>query len=276
MSIKKMFLVIYTGTGLAILGLGAAALLMLSAQKDLNESQEIRYKSYQVALELRQNSEDLTRLARTYVVTGDEKYEKEYWDLVDISNGKKPRKDGRTASFTQLMKELNFSDAEFAKIKESEDKSNELVSTEEKAMNAVKGLFQDANGKYTVHSAPDLELARRLVHDENYHRQRAIILQPIDDFFKLLDERTKAEVEEHAAGSYFYLYIIFTVAAVMFILQIINFLIIRKKVNKPIDTLSNATGKIAAGDMSVVVDYKSKDEIGQLSMGFNLMIGKIK
>ncbi|MCU7501055.1 MAG: HAMP domain-containing protein [Ignavibacteria bacterium] len=276
MSIKKMFIIIYSITGLAIVGLGVSTLLMLRAQKELNESQEVRYKSYQLALELRQNSEDLTRLARTYVVTGDDKYEKQYWELVDISGGKKPRKDGRTASFSQLMKELNFSDDEFAKIKESEDKSNELVTTEQKAMNAVKGLFQDANGNYTVKGAPDMELARRLVHDENYNRQRAIILQPIDDFFKMLDNRTKKVVDGHVDDSYFYFYLICTIVASLIIIQIINFFLIHRKVNKPIDALRSAIGKIAVGDMSAVVDYKSNDEIGQLSAGFNNMIRKIK
>ncbi|QBC43175.1 hypothetical protein C1H71_06145 [Iodobacter fluviatilis] len=40
---------------------------------------------------LRQSSDDLTRLARTYVITGDAKYEKQYWDVLDIRNGKKAR-----------------------------------------------------------------------------------------------------------------------------------------------------------------------------------------
>ncbi|MGE5432328.1 MAG: HAMP domain-containing protein, partial [Syntrophomonadaceae bacterium] len=276
MSIKKMFLIIYTVTVLAILGLCVATVLMLNAQKALNESQEIRYKSYQVANELSQNSQNLTRLARTYVVTGDEKYEKQYWELVDISDGKKPRKDGRTISFAQMMKELHFTDEEFAKIQGSKEKSQELVKTEEKAMNAVKGLYPDPNGNYTVHGTPDPEMARRILHDDNYHRQVSIILEPINDFFKMLDERTQNEVNSHIADSYFYLYLIGAIIMILLVTQIINFFIIRKKVNKPIDALSNATGKIAAGDMSVVVDYKSKDEIGQLSMGFNLMIGKIK
>ncbi|MGE5400987.1 MAG: methyl-accepting chemotaxis protein [Ignavibacteriales bacterium] len=276
MTIKKMFIIIYFVTGLAIAGLGVSTFLLMQTQKDLVKSQEIRYKSYQVAIELRQNSEDLTRLARTYVVTGDDKYEKSYWDLVDISNGKKPRKDGRTISFAQMMKDLDFSQAEFDKIKESEDKSNELVSTEERAMNAVKGLFQDANGKYTVQGAPDLELARRLVHDENYHHQREIILQPIDEFFKLLDNRTQGIVDRYAAKSNSYLYLMVLLVITLIINQIISYIIVNKKVNKPIGNLSAATGKVAGGDFSVHVDYTSKDEIGHLSDGFNVMIGKIK
>jgi hypothetical protein len=44
-------------------------------QRALNESHEVRYKSHLLAQELRQSSDDLTRLARTYVVTGDNSYE---------------------------------------------------------------------------------------------------------------------------------------------------------------------------------------------------------
>ena len=47
--------------------------------------------SYLLADELRQSSDDLTRLGRVYVTTGDVKYEKQYFDILDIRNGKKPR-----------------------------------------------------------------------------------------------------------------------------------------------------------------------------------------
>ncbi|HEX2866722.1 MAG TPA: HAMP domain-containing protein, partial [Ignavibacteriales bacterium] len=276
MSIKKMFFVIYAVTGVAILCLGMATFNMFKAQKALNDSHENRYKSYQVAIELRQNSDNLTRLVRTYVVTGDEKYARQYWDLVDIANGKKPRKDGRTITFEQMMRELNFSEDEFRKIKESNDRSNELVATEERAINAMKGLFQDQYGKYTVQGKPDIELARRLVHDEKYHKFVESINEPIDEFYKLLDKRTQAEVDSHIADSYFYLYVI--LASILFLLlsQIVNYVMIRRKVNKPIEALSKATDKVIKGDMSAFVDYKSNDEMGQLSGGFNLMLDKIK
>lgn len=47
------------------------------------------------------------------------------------------------------MKEVGFTDAEFAKLKEAQDKSNGLVKTETIAMNAVKGLFEDSTGNFT-------------------------------------------------------------------------------------------------------------------------------
>jgi methyl-accepting chemotaxis protein len=62
---------------------GAIALLLTSVgvsfyqqeqiSKAMTEAQRGRYASRLLATELRQSSGDLTRLARTYVVTGDEK-----------------------------------------------------------------------------------------------------------------------------------------------------------------------------------------------------------
>jgi methyl-accepting chemotaxis protein len=43
-----------------------------------------RYSSYLLADELRQSSDDLTRLARTYVVSGDVEWEKQYFEILDI------------------------------------------------------------------------------------------------------------------------------------------------------------------------------------------------
>ncbi|MCU7492885.1 MAG: HAMP domain-containing protein [Ignavibacteria bacterium] len=57
--------------------------------------------------------------------------------------------------------------------------------------------------------------------------------------------------------------------------QTVNYLLIHKKISDPVGKLSLATRRVIDGDLSVTVDYKSNDEIGHLSEGFNTMIGKI-
>ncbi len=94
----------------------------------VDEMAQVRYASYQTADELRQSSDDLTRLGRTYVVTGEEKYEKMYMDILAIRNGEKPRPinyhtiywdlvleygqkpkpDGQAISLNQRMQDLGF------------------------------------------------------------------------------------------------------------------------------------------------------------------------
>lgn len=164
-------------------------------QSKLNAAQRQRHESYLLADELRQSSDDLTRLARTYVVTGDEKYEKEYWDIIAVRNGEKPRPDGRKAALQELMKEQGFTEAEFEKLREAEANSNALVTTETIAMNAVKGLFADDAGGYTKKGKPDPDMARRIMFDDQYHQDKAIIMAPISAFTEMLAKRTDDKVE---------------------------------------------------------------------------------
>jgi methyl-accepting chemotaxis protein len=169
-----------------------------------------------LADELRQSSDDLTRLARTYVVSGDAKYEQQYMDILDIRNGKKPRPqhyqriywdfvaageakprpDTEAIPLQTLMKAAGFSEQEFAKLSEAQRNSDALVKTEVIAMNAVKGLFDDGTGKFTKKAEPDLDMARKLMHSEDYHKFKAQIMKPVDEFFVLLDARTGLAVNQ--------------------------------------------------------------------------------
>lgn len=205
-----------------LLAIGGVTEWMLTNQKEITAAQERRYRSWLLADEMRQSSDDLTRLARTYVVTGDKRYEDQYWAVLDIRNGKaprpqhyeriywdfmaadgvKPRPDGKAVSLQQLMEEEGFTAGEFAKLREAQANSDGLVRTETIAMNAVKGLFDDGQGHYTKKGDPDLELARQLMHSREYHLEKAKIMKPIEEFFVLLDQRTGNEVQLLVERSY--------------------------------------------------------------------------
>ena len=205
-----------------LLAIGGVTEWMLTNQKEITAAQERRYRSCLLADEMRQSSDDLTRLARTYVVTGDKRYEDQYWTVLDIRNGKaprpqhyeriywdfmaadgvKPRPDGKAVSLQQLMEEEGFTAGEFAKLREAQANSDGLVRTETIAMNAVKGLFDDGQGHYTKKGEPDLELARQLMHSREYHLEKAKIMKPIEEFFVLLDQRTGNEVQLLVERSY--------------------------------------------------------------------------
>ena len=195
-------------------GLLALSLAALWTQRALQRSQENRFASYALANELRQSSDELTRLARTYCVTGDADYERQYWHVLDVRNGKRPRPDGRTVALRTLMQQQGFTAAEFAKLKEAEDNSNALVTTETIAMNAVKGLFADGQGGFTKRGEPDPELARRLMHDPQYHADKAAIMGPITRFEQMIDQRTEAAVQEARRRSDLMTILIVALAAV--------------------------------------------------------------
>ena len=64
------------------------------ANEEIARASRQRYVSYLLADELRQSSDDLTRLVRTYVVTGDPRWEQQYNEVVNIRSGKQPRPAG--------------------------------------------------------------------------------------------------------------------------------------------------------------------------------------
>ena len=190
--------------------------LLSTSAFELDRVHNLRFRSQQLATELRFSSDDLTRLARTYTVTGDAAYEQQYNAVLDMRNGKSTRPTpigriywdfvaagkmpmpaaGTTVPLMDLMREAEFSDAEFAAIEQAGKNSDGLVGLEVKAMNAVKGRFEDGRGGYTVSAAPDLEMARQLMHGKEYHQFKAGIVEHIDKFFVLLDERTLGAVNK--------------------------------------------------------------------------------
>ena len=200
-------------------GVVAAFLIQNWAQSRLQHAQETQYKSYLLADELRQSSDDLTRLARSYAVSGQQVYEDQYnaivamrdgerarpqlphriyWDLTG-ADGKAPRPDGEKKALLTAMEEMGFTAEELDKLKLSKANSDRLVKLETRAMNAVKGRFQDAGGAYSVTGAPDLVLARELLFSQEYQSGKAEVMKPVDEFFGLMEGRTAAAVASAAS-----------------------------------------------------------------------------
>lgn len=229
------------------------SILTAQVQGDLKEVNDKRYLSSQLANELKVSSEELTRLARTYVITGNTAYEEQYWDVIAVRNGEKPRPDGRTVSLQNLMEEAGFTDAEFAKLKESEENSNSLVTTETIAMNAVKGLFDDGRGNYTRNAEPDPEMARRIMFDQNYHQNKANIMAPISEFEDMLENRTQTEVNEVVANRDLLFWLTQIAIPAIIILALISIWVTRFNIMKPMNRIihhlrSNALNLSGAAD----------------------------
>ncbi len=195
----------------------AILLSLRDTQNELLKFNEIRYKSYITADELRQSSDDLTKLTRLYVITKltDEdqalEYLREYRAILDIRNGKIPRPEKysqifwdfaainhknptpnskTTKSLKEIMTDLKFSDAEFALLEESNNNSDKLVNTEVIAMNLVNGKIGKVEKAVIKTGESPYLAAIRIMHDRNYMQYKVDIMKPINLFFDKLDERT--------------------------------------------------------------------------------------
>lgn len=265
MTLKQTFAIIGSIFVLLFAGLATVTSLLLTNQHEIARNNEIRYDSFVLANELKDSSEDLTRLARTYVSTTDAKYEQQYWDVLAVRNGKKPRPDGRTVPLKVLMEHLGFTQAEFAKLKEAEENSNGLVKTETIAMNAVKGLFDDGKGNYTKTGLPDRDMAIRIMYDDQYHANKAMIMKPVNEFFTMLDERTSAQLNESLKLSDTYIVLaigllVLSVAMLFVSWSIIQLRVLHRMGGEPVQIADIATS-IANGNLTVQFSAQEKTGI---------------
>jgi methyl-accepting chemotaxis protein len=303
LSIKGAFTATFLLT-LLLAALTLWALLRVSdKQAAATAASQSRYDSYLLADELRQSSDDLTRLARTYVVSGDAAYERQYMDILAIRNGTLarpghyeriywdfvagglpvPPSSGKAVPLQQLMREAGFTEQELGKLKEAQDKSDGLVKTEVIAMNAVKGLFDDGKGGFTRRGAPDPEMARHIMHDAAYHENKARIMQPVNEFLAMLDERTaaavaRAEQETRTA---------FAIAVALLALSVggtvLCLLLVYRYIRRNLARAASAAARVAQGDLTEEITVAHDDEVGVLmraiaTINANLagMIGQIK
>jgi len=216
MSVKTGLLIICAAVFVLITGSLYVVSQAVKTEADIAGAEARRYQSYKLADELRQSSDDLTRMARLYAVTGEARYQayfdrilairdgkaprpldygNVYWDFV-MAWGKPPRRDGAAVSLEQLMREARFTDDELALLQQAKHRSDALVALEAQAIHAVQGRFLDARGHFTVVGRANMDLARRLLHGPEYQRAKAEIMAPIHDFFTRVESRTAAEVEQ--------------------------------------------------------------------------------
>ncbi|KQU83875.1 hypothetical protein ASD00_33780 [Ensifer sp. Root31] len=195
MRIKNQFIVLASATGVVIAGLVGSLWEYDGAAKDVTKAYDQKYRSYLLADGLRQSSDDLTRLVRTYAETGDASFKNQYNAVVEIRNGTrprpedyhriywdfvasgetKPRPDGVAISLNDLMKQAGFTDEEFALLDEAAKRSDALIKLETEAMDLVDHV---ATLGLTAQRK-----ATQMLNSPDYHRYKAEIMKPVDTFF---------------------------------------------------------------------------------------------
>ena len=200
---------------LLLTSIGALVFHSLNMREDINQGERHRLEALLLADELLQSSEDLTRMARTYVTTGDPIYEHYFTVILDIRNGTRPRPpnysatywhlvaagkipaadQGETISLLERVRRADFSNEEYTLLQESMANSDKLVNLERQAFAAVKGFYDDGMGNFTVRRAPNRESAISLLFGKRYLAEKASIMEPIQQFRNLFTGRMKIQAD---------------------------------------------------------------------------------
>ncbi|WNG52766.1 hypothetical protein F0U60_35525 [Archangium minus] len=136
-------------------------------------------------------------------------------------------------------------------------------------MNAVKGLFDDGRGGFTLRGEPNSALAARLMHDDAYHANKAAIMRPIEEFFSMLDRRTHAAVEREVKQVKRCLALLFVLVAAFAVQLLFSAMLTRgilQKLGGEPDHVAEIARRVAEGDLATPIDAQDAREGSLLSV----------
>ncbi len=241
----------------------------------------VRYRSMRLADELRLSSEELTRMARSYIATGDPRYKKHYQDIAAIRDGRLPRPadyhnmvwdqmlansrrtgpDYRPAiSLLELVRQAGVTEEEFERLATAKAQSDDLIRTELTAM----ALIEEPGPQAQANRAKALAM----VFDENYHRAKAQVMQPIGEFYAMVEERTRLAVHEGETDARLMRYGLLVNGLLLLGMLARTRWALRATLGGPLDQVHAHITKIGQGDFStpiVVPEPMQASVLGRLA-----------
>jgi adenylate cyclase len=299
----KFLLFFFIFLGSLLLSLIACLFALQYIAKLQIDSANDRYVSYLLADELRQSSDNLTKMVRLYVVTGNKKYRDYFNEILAIRNGQSPRPEeyhliywdlvtdderprpfGKAIALRELMLKYGFTNQEFSMLKDAKDESDDLAKMEVQAMNAIEGKFDDGSGSYDITGPPNRELAIKLVFGPQYMKQKARIMKPLQRFFESVEARTEKRKKTLDR------YVIITITTAI-VLSVASLLVMLISILKALKSLSGAirnnerlllnilpsaiADRLKAGEEPIVDEFDAVSVLFADIVGFTQLTSKI-
>ena len=270
----KQFYLWFSWAVVVALGVNALFLLMIQQAYDsVVIVQEHRQRATLLANDLRQETEQLTRLVRDYTSTGQIRYLTYYYDILAIRQGEKPqpenyvrgaywdrviageiehrfRENGERHSLAERMKSLGFSPEEFKALDQISAATAAMQQVEQIAFAATQGLYDPKTEDFVSDGKPNLEFASQQVHSGLYNQLKSNLSRAVIGLVSLVDERVNTAVSQAAKDLERWILWTFGSMTFTFIMVVIASQVIRRRVLLPIDRLSTVAGKLSHGDYS--------------------------
>lgn len=284
MNLQKKAQLLSVIAGIALVSTIVAQIISTRQSKQLESAHQNQYLSYILADEFRQTSADLTSLCRSYVATGENNHFFNYWNIVKWRAGELPRPDsmhkglypGEQIPQHEIMEILGFSEAELKLLAEANAQSNTLVEIESQAMNSlIEKRLASGPASPIAGETPD-QFALRIVFSETYFNEVSKIMKPVDEFFIVLESRTKANVEKTFKKLRLWTFISISAqiatAIILLVIMLTYFQMVFAIKNTASVLKDISDGE---GDLTKRLEIKKKDEIAELGTYFNLSMEKI-
>jgi signal transduction histidine kinase/DNA-binding response OmpR family regulator len=260
----------------AVLALTANAVFLWMIQRAFQgvvAEQDHRQRALALTNALRHETELLTRLVRAYTSTSETRYLMLYYDILAIRQGEKPLPEdyvpgaywdmvlaGEIAprfdpeaparALSERMRALGFSPGELDALARVTAATEALKAVEQIAFAATQGLYDPAVGDFVSDAPPDLAFANQQVNSQAYNQLRSELGQAVLALNAMVDARTSASVSAATAALQRWIYLAFASLLGTLLMVLAAGQVIRFQVLQPIQGLSRAAARLAAGDYS--------------------------
>ncbi|MFD1615315.1 sensor histidine kinase [Gelatiniphilus marinus] len=251
-----------------------------------------KFKSEKIINEIRQSSENLTRLARLYTNTKDTLYRNQFFEVLNINKGQSPRphyfnrvywnvlttKDKQPPfaksikkSARELIKESDFDPKEEEAIMRALNNSLALTRIEIEAFTTLDGQ----HGDKIIDEQENQKKAINMVNSEHYHKQVILIMEDLNKAYEWLETRTNKNINALNAkisGKIILVSIIFFFLLIGILLIIYDTLNLKKDtINQLQDSVEKKTKELR--DLNTSKDLFFSIIAHDLKGPFNSLIG---
>ena len=238
-------------------------------EKKIDRANEQRLVSFQLTDQLLQSSDDLTRMARAFVVTSDPRYKKYYQDILDIRDGKMPRPygyfygywdmvlanaqippldTGKAIALLDLIRQSGFTNEELGKLTEAKVNSDRLATFGFSAMELVDSPRLDTE--------VNRERANLMLHSDEYYQGKTKVMKPINEVHVLMEKRTLDAVHdaEDIALTFRLIFIVTALGATFLLWR--TYTSLRTTLGGTVDDIHKNLVRIGSGDFSTDITVK--------------------
>ncbi len=218
MNLKTLWIAATALSLLATVAIGLALNATDDLQSEVIAIEKRRTGTLQLAARLRHNSEDLTRMARNFAVTGDARFEEMYQRIALVRDGKlpwppgdpsvtwdlllagvpPPKGEGERLALADEVIRAKLPGAEQSLVERAKSAQEALARLEGRALAAMKGQAPGANA--ATPGQPDPVQALKILYSTEYLETKARSLQALGELYSEIELRTRGElVSAHQA-----------------------------------------------------------------------------
>jgi methyl-accepting chemotaxis protein len=110
-----------------------------------------------------------------------------------------------------------------------------------------------------------------MMHDANYHKFKAKIMQPVDEFFAAVDRRTQSSIDAAENTKAFWYVALIGIAITLFLLLVISLWVAYRQLSRSLSEAARVSAAIASGRLDVVVTPSGPREVATLLDGMAAM-----